>query len=115
MYNKMNVANLKGGENVEVCEEMTKLRNWLDDNKIRWEDRSEDFTERIGGEFEMWICRTHFKFMKKHISVINGYGGYGVFREDNEVMGLYEEVEGYLTAKELIDEMQKRKDLEEEK
>jgi hypothetical protein len=30
-------------------------------------------------------------------------------------MGLYEEVEGYLTAKELIEEIQKRIDLEEKK
>lgn len=105
---------------MKVCGEMLKLRKWLDDKNIEWEDRSEDFSERIGGE--MWICRTHFRLKEERISVINGYGTYGgyvTYERNNkgllEVMGLYEEVEGYLTAKELIEEIQKRIDLEEKK
>jgi len=104
---------------MKVCEEMTKLRDWLNEKNIEWEDRSEDFGIKW---VEFWICRTHFRLKGKLISVINGYGtygGYGIYEGNNEglleVMGLYEEVEGYLTAKELIEEIQKRIDLEEKK
>lgn len=103
---------------MEVCGEMLKLRNWLDDNKIRWEDRS----GYIGITKEGWICRTGFYLGDNFISVINGYGTYGGFflwQKDNkgllEVMGLFPDVEGYLTADEIIQEIQKRKDLEEKK
>lgn len=102
---------------MQVCEEMQKLRTWLDENKISWEDVSEDFSHNITDkfDFEMWICRTHFKIKKHTISVINGYGtygGYGIFSEDNqgllETMGLWygdDSVKGYLTADEVINKV----------
>lgn len=32
---------------MEVCEEMQKLRDWLDENGINWEDNSEDIFRDI--------------------------------------------------------------------
>ena len=73
---------------MEVCKEMQKLRDWLDENEICWEDVSEDFGKGIPSEidYELWICRTHFEVKGHEISVINGYGtygGYGLFSKDN--------------------------------
>lgn len=55
-----------------VCEEMQKLRNYLDSKKIEWIDKSDDW--EMG-----WICRTHFDYKDNHWSVINGSGTYGGF------------------------------------
>lgn len=35
---------------MEVCKEMQKLRDWLDENEICWEDVSEDFGKGIPSE-----------------------------------------------------------------
>ena len=46
---------------MEICKEMQKLRNWLDENNIPWMDQSEDYhidLEKLG---EMWMCRTKFE------------------------------------------------------
>lgn len=32
---------------MEVCEEMQKLRDWLDENGINWEDNSEDLRRHM--------------------------------------------------------------------
>ena len=48
---------------MEVCEEMQKLRDWLDEEKIEWEDHSETFTD--DKEFNPWICRTWFYINNK--------------------------------------------------
>lgn len=93
---------------MEVCEEMQKLRDWLDENNIDWEDASEDFVE--DKEHSFWMCRTWFRINGKRISVINGYGSYGgadVFHGENkgllEAMGLIgDDVIGYMTADEVI-------------
>lgn len=102
---------------MEVCKEMQKLRDWLDENEICWEDVSEDFGKGIPSEidYELWICRTHFEVKGHEISVINGYGtygGYGIFSKDNqgllETMGLWygdDSVKGYLTAEEVINKV----------
>jgi len=55
-----------------VCEEMQKLRDYLDSKKIEWIDKSD------GCEMG-WICRTHFDFKDYRWSVINGSGTYGGF------------------------------------
>lgn len=103
---------------MQVCKEMQKLRDWLDENKIPWEDVSEDFCRfnlnKI--EHEMWICRTHFNIKGHKVSVINGYGtygGYGIISEENqgllETMGLWygkDDVKGYLTAEEVINKIE---------
>lgn len=90
---------------MEVCEEMQKLRDWLDENGINWEDNSEDFSRympsNLVSEYKMWTVRTQFKIKNDFISVINGhgtYGGYGIISEENqgllEVMGLWNVSEG---------------------
>ena len=56
-----------------VCEEMQKLRDYLDIKEITWKDVSDDFGNGL------WICRTHFDFKDYRWSVINGSGTYGGF------------------------------------
>lgn len=45
-----------------ICGEMTKLRNWLDEQGIKWEDMSEDLLKDSPDELisESWIVRTKF-------------------------------------------------------
>jgi hypothetical protein len=93
----------------EIVEEMQKLREWLDQNGIEWEDESDE------NFCYLWIVRTHFTYKDHHVSVVNGYGTYGGFNSfetDNE--GLLEmmigEIDensendpiGYLTADQVI-------------
>ena len=93
---------------MEVCEEMQKLRDWLDEKKIEWEDHSE--TSTYDKEFNPWICRTWFYINNKRISVINGYytyGGISIIDGKNEglleVMGLIGNgVIGHMTAGDVI-------------
>lgn len=94
---------------MEVCKEMAKLRKWLDDKNIEWEDYSEDIDMHCD-EVDFWMCRTRFKIRNKEISVINGMGSYGGFflrpKENQgllEIMGLFHEVVGYYTAEDLIE------------
>lgn len=51
---------------IYVCEEMQKLRKYLEENNIEYQDISESY-----------MCRTIFVYKKKRISVINGLGSYG--------------------------------------
>lgn len=93
---------------MEVCKEMQILRDWLDKNKIEWEDASKDFDE--DKKYSFWMCRTWFRINGKKISVINGYGSYGgidVFDGENkgllEARGLIgDDVIGHMTAGEII-------------
>lgn len=90
---------------MEVCEEMQKLREYLNKHNIQWTDVSEPYCFS-------WMCRTHFTLRNNHWSVINGYGsygGFGTFSPNNE--GLLElmtsevnggEPVGYLTADDVI-------------
>lgn len=104
-----------------VCEEMKKLRDWLDKNNIPWVDHSEDFG--MTGKMSMFICRTHFNADNHKVSVINGFGTYGGFSDFEcsnrgllEVMSdLFNDGEpvGYLTADELIEMLQEKCHLEE--
>lgn len=59
---------------MEICEEMKKLRSYLDEKKIKWEDHSADLDSVEKG---MFICRTWLYIKEKQISVINGFGTYG--------------------------------------
>lgn len=45
---------------MNVCNEMRKLRKWLDGHDIEWVDVSDDFGIDIG-DIDIWICRTHFE------------------------------------------------------
>ena len=101
---------------MEICEEMQKLRDWLDENGINWEDNSEDLSRHMPSdlvpEYEMWIVRTQFKIKNDFISVINGhgtYGGYGIISEENqgllEVMGLWNGIRGGMTCEEITEKI----------
>lgn len=88
-----------------VCEEMQKLRDWLDQNSIQWSDVSDDFSDGC------WICRTHFYIGVHKVSVINDNGTYGGFicGKEQSNAGLLEvwadrsgEPVGYLTAEDAI-------------
>lgn len=90
---------------MEVCEEMRKLRAYLDAHGVKWKDRSEEMDKRI------WFCRTHFCYHSHFWSVINGTGTHGGIRIGTienqgmlEIMldGNFDVVEGFLTAKEVI-------------
>lgn len=81
--------------------EMIKFRDLLDQNNIKWNDKSD----------EGFIDRTHFYYRGYFFSIINGYGTYGGcnFYGNNE--GLLEfmsncinggEPIGHLTADEAI-------------
>ncbi len=104
-----------------VCEEMKKLRNWLDQNNIPWVDFSEDYG--MVGKMSMFICRTHFNADNHMVSVVNGFGTYGGFSDlEMSNKGLLEvmsdllndgEPVGYLTADELIEMLRVKCHLEE--
>lgn len=92
-----------------VCEEMQKLRDYLDSNNIEWKDKSDDW--------EMsWICRTHFYYKNNQWSVINGSGTYGGYFINEELnYGALElmvscindgEPVGYLKAEDVIKYME---------
>ena len=53
-------------KNREVCQEMQKFRDWLDQNNINWDDRSDKY-----------ISRTHVKTDDHFYSIVNGVGTYG--------------------------------------
>ena len=54
----------------KMCKEMVKLREWLDENDIKWRDDS-----WIHKDF--YIHRTKFEVNGHDFSVINGLGTYG--------------------------------------
>lgn len=55
----------------QMCEEMVKLREYLDSHGIDWRDNSCEY----GDDF--FIHRTKFEVKGHTFSVINGYGTYG--------------------------------------
>lgn len=85
-------------EEVKICEEMLKLRDWLNENGIGWEDVSDE-----------WISRTHFVVNDCFFSVVHGrgtYGGVSCFGKDYGLLecmiGNHEPI-GYLTAEDVIE------------
>ena len=69
---------------IEVCEEMQKLRKWLDEQNIEWKDDS-DQTEHY------YMARTKFLVGTRFFSVINGDGSYGgKLTHDSKNFGLLE-------------------------
>ena len=59
---------------MEICENMKKLRSYLDEKKIKWIDQSEDMES---ASIDMFICRTWLWLGDRKISAVNGYGTYG--------------------------------------
>lgn len=111
---------------MQICEEMIKLRNWLDEKGILWTDESSitsqeyiDLMAKIGIEpqyADTTIYRTDFTFKEHYISVIYGYetcGGFEPFK--NEDYGALEmkmddrEPVGWLSAKNVIQKLEKLK------
>jgi hypothetical protein len=98
-----------------ICEEMKKLRAWLDEQKITWKDVSNGLPKealKVDGVLDWWICRTHFWVNGYHFSVINGHGSYGGYMlNDEKNQGLLEmmignhEPTGYMTADDCIKEI----------
>lgn len=83
--------------------EMSKFREMLNTEGVKWKDKS------WGGYFP--ITRTHFSYRGENWSVIHGFGTYGGFNEIEEDKGLLElmndtvnggEPVGYLTAEETM-------------
>lgn len=75
------------------CEEMVKLRNWLDQKKIKWWDLSDEK-----------ICRTKFVVDGNVFSIVNGHGTYGHLNGLLEMMVLAVTGPiGWLTAQAVID------------
>ena len=86
-----------------MCEEMIKLREYLDAVKIKWRDDS----ECLGTEW--YMHRTKFEINGNEFSVINGVGSYGGAMIGGKNQGFLEmwinqkgEPEGYLTADDVI-------------
>ena len=90
-----------------MCEEMKKLRKWLDDHKIKWWDNSYTYDD------DFYIHRTKFVAKGKEFSVINGVGTYGgMVTIGCKNQGLLEmwivgegEPEGCLTAHEAVNKI----------
>lgn len=97
----------------EICKEMIQLRKYLDLNKIKWKDKSEDL-ETNTEDLNLYICRTHFWYKNNFYSAINGFGTYGGYFSNefyNKNQGLIElmssqinggEPVGFLTAEDCI-------------
>lgn len=98
--------------NFEVCEEMQKLRNYLDEHKIKWRDESEKgaSVRKDNVDFDSyWMCRTRFEIKGNKFAVINGIGSYGgCFYVGTKNHGLLEcwinknKPEGYLKSDDVI-------------
>jgi len=92
---------------MKICAEMTKLREYLDNHDISWSDDSDDCGF-------IWMCRTKFYVNHCHFSVINGVGSYvGVNAGCKHNAGLLElwiigkgEPIGHLTAEDVIKEIE---------
>lgn len=83
---------------MKACEEMKKLRTWLDEKGIPWRDNSDNMTK---------ICRTRFEFGTINVSVIHGRSTYGGIDGLLE-LAMWDENErsidpvGWLSAKDVI-------------
>lgn len=101
----------------EMCPEMLKLRNILDEMNIDWEDDSDPLTSTT---IEYRIYRTRFYKNCDRYSVIYGFGTYGGWnclseclseKEDPKLLELMindEEPTGYHTANDIIVIMKER-------
>lgn len=94
-----------------MCEEMIKLRKWLDKQKIVWWDDSCTYDEMF------FMHRTKLVLNGHEISIINGVGSYGgCVSAGCRNMGLLEmwivgqgEPKGNLTADEVVKEIERCK------
>lgn len=87
-----------------MCEEMIKLREWLDEQEIDW------FDDSCTLDTLFFMYRTKFYIDGNSFSVINGVGSYGGCVDVNaKNLGLLEcwvyekgAPKGYLTAEDVI-------------
>lgn len=111
---------------MKICEEMIKLRNWLDEEGVLWVDKSSITSQGyidLMAKFEIepqyadtTIHRTYIPFREHSISVINGYGTYGGFEPlENKNYGALEmmiddnEPVGWLSAENVIQKLEELK------
>lgn len=111
---------------MKICEEMIKLRDWLDEKGILWVDKSSITSQGyidLMAKFEIepqyadtTIYRTHFQFREHNISVIYGYGTYGGFDQlANKNYGALEmmiddrDPIGWLSAENVIQKLEELK------
>lgn len=97
----------------EICPEMLKLRDMLDELNIDWDDDSDSLTPKTIG---CRIYRTHIYYKGDRYSVVYGYGTYGGWgrfprTEDPQLLELMinrEEPTGWHTAEDVIKIMKER-------
>lgn len=80
---------------MKMCEEMVKLRGYLDANGIEWVDKSDCYC--------LMIYRTHFSYKNHKISVIYGFDTYGGKCGLLEMMVDEEEPIGYLKCNDVVE------------
>lgn len=105
---------------MQVVPEMKKIRDWLTEHGIVWEDASteDQYPEEIRQKYGFpitYMCRTIFHINNHRVSVINGYGSYGGYDvlDDGENKGLLEmwckhfqnEPVGWLSADNVIEKL----------
>lgn len=93
---------------MEICKEMLKLREYLDNKGIEWKDRSTIDS--------CTIYRTHYDYKDYKFSVVYGFGTYGgyspCFDIDKKLLEVMSECinggeqVGYLTADDVIKYME---------
>ena len=99
--------------------EMQKLRTMLDEMGIKWQDKSAIYPEdkilaimnryNVPREIaDVSMYRTHFNAIGCHYSVICGYGTYGGEKGELEMMVDDGEVTGWLTAEDIIGQIQEK-------
>ena len=103
--------------NFEVCEEMQKLRNYLDEHNIKWRDESDKGVSTRKDIIDLssyWMCRTKFKIKGNKFSVMNGIGSFGgCVYAGGKNYGLLEcwinkgKPEGYLKSDDVIEKIKK--------
>lgn len=97
----------------EMCPEMLKLRDMLDEMNIDWTDDSDPITPNT---IECRVYRTHFYHNGDDYSVIYGFGTYGGWnrfsnKTDPQLLELMindDEPTGWHTAEDIIKIMKER-------
>lgn len=104
---------------MKIPSEMQKLRTMLKEMGIKWQDKSAICPENmildimdmcnVSREIaDTSIYRTHFDAIGYHYSIICGYGTYGGEEGLLEMMVDGEDPTGWLTAEDIIGQIQKK-------
>lgn len=104
---------------MEIPSEMQKLRQMLTEMGIKWQDNSAIYPENMirvvmgmynvsRESIDVSIYRTQFNVIGCHYSVVCGNGTYGGEEGLLEMMGDGEDPTGWLTAEDIIGQIQKK-------